>query len=400
MVSFEPSEDQQLIQSTVRSYAEKVLRPRLRDFERARCLPDEVMQALHEMGVTTLTIPESAGGPGLGLGTAVLAEEELAAGDAAVPYAMGGAGSLGAVVMELGTDEQKTRLLAPFCEPDAWKHRGALAFSEPRPAASPGLSTTATRTALGWRLDGKKSFVLNGGIAQATVVFAQVDQPAGWEGLGAFVIESDRPGMTAGPRMGTVGLDAAHFGELVLEGCVVPEANRLSGVEKVGHGLLRAFSRISLHSAARAVGLSRAAFDITREYCETRQAFGKPIGHFQAIAFTLADRLMDLDSARWMLWRAAARWDAGKDAGKQTAMAAAHAFEVAMRAADDAVQLHGGAGFIRDVCVEKMMRDAKTIALTAPPVAVQDALVADGELGVQHDLAAVLPTPDIQPIFT
>jgi len=401
MVSFEPTEDQALIVSTVGSYASKVLRPGLRAFESARGLPEEVVKALFEMGVTTLEIPEDAGGPGLPLATAVLVEEELAAGDAAVPYAMGGPGAFGAVVLELGTAEQQKRWLAPFCAADGWKKRGAFAWSEARPAATAGFVTTAVEVAEGYKLTGKKSFVIDGGIADLTVVVAQLDPAAGWNGLAAFVIPAGTKGLRAGARVGTVGLDAAAVSEVVLEDCLVPRDHRLGdGTRPIGPALVRAFARIALHGAARAVGLSRAAFEMTREYCETRTAFGKPIGHFQAVAFTLADRLMDADAARWLVWRAATRWDAGKDARREAAAAAAMAFEVAMRAADDAVQLHGGAGFIRDLPVEKMMRDAKTMALAAPPVAVLDAMAADLELGVAEDLAALLPTPEIQPIFT
>lgn len=401
MVSFEPTEDQALIVSTVGGYASKVLRPGLRAFESARGLPEEVVKALFEMGVTTLEIPEDAGGPGLPLTTAVLVEEELAAGDAAVPYAMGGPGAFGAVVLELGNAEQQKRWLAPFCAADGWKKRGAFAWSEARPAATAGFVTTAVEVAEGYKLTGKKSFVIDGGVADLTVVIAQVDAAAGWNGLGAFVVPAGTKGLRPGARVGTVGLDAAHVAEVVLEDCLVPRDHRLGdGTKPIGPALVRAFARIALHGAARAVGLSRAAFEMTREYCETRTAFGKPIGHFQAVAFTLADRLMDADAARWLVWRAATRWDAGKDARREAAAAAAMAFEVAMRAADDAVQLHGGAGFIRDLPVEKMMRDAKTMALAAPPVAVLDAMAADLELGVAEDLAALLPTPEIQPIFT
>lgn len=400
MVSFQPTEDQTLIASTVGSYAARMLRPGLRAHEKARALPEDVLIALHEMGVTTIEVPESAGGPGLGLATAVLVEEELAAGDAAVPYAMGGPGALGAIVLELGTPEQQQRWLAPFCAQDGWKKRGALAWSEAKPAAVPGFNTTAVEVTDGWKLTGKKSFVIDGGIAELTVVIAQVDPAAGWNGLGAFVVPAGTKGMRAGARVGTVGLDAAYVGEVVLEDCIVPRDHRLGDGAPIGPALVRAFSRIALHGAARAVGLCRTAFETTREYCEQRTAFGKPIGHFQAVAFTLADRLMDADAARWLVWRAATRWDAGKDARREVAAAAAMAFECAMRAADDAVQLHGGAGFIRDLPVEKMMRDAKTMALAAPSVALLDAMAADLELGVPEDFAALLPTPEIQPIFT
>jgi alkylation response protein AidB-like acyl-CoA dehydrogenase len=166
--------------------------------------------------------------------------------------------------------------------------------------------------------------------------------------------------------------------------------------------LVRAFAKHALVVAARAVGLSRTAFELAREHCDTRVAFGKPIGHFQAVAFTLADRLIDVDSARWMVWRAAASWDRGdeKAALLESARAAAHAVEAAMRAGDDCVQLHGGSGFIRDLLAEKLMRDAKMLALAGLTPELCDQLATALDLGLELDPALVLPTPDLQAIFT
>jgi alkylation response protein AidB-like acyl-CoA dehydrogenase len=142
---------------------------------------------------------------------------------------------------------------------------------------------------------------------------------------------------------------------------------------------------------------------MAREYCDTRKAFGKPIGHFQAVAFTLADRLMDVESSRWLVWRAAQAWDAKlseKEALRATAQAAAHALEAVMRATDDCVGLHGGAGFIRDLLAEKLMRDGKQLALCCPTAPQLDQLATALELGSRLDPALVLPTPDTQAIFT
>jgi alkylation response protein AidB-like acyl-CoA dehydrogenase len=166
---------------------------------------------------------------------------------------------------------------------------------------------------------------------------------------------------------------------------------------------LRFFAKYALLVAARQVGLSRAAFDVSREYCDIRKAFGKPIGHFQAIAFTLADRHIDAESARELCRRAAWAWDTGKDENRAlvyTAAAVSQAHETAMRCADDAVQLHGGAGFMRDVIVEKMMRDAKQIALSGATAEHMDQLAAAVELGAALDPALVLPTPETQAVFT
>jgi alkylation response protein AidB-like acyl-CoA dehydrogenase len=399
MISFSLSEDQVLIRDTVRDLASAQLRPRIREAEAAGRLPEDVARSMHEMGLSTLALPESCGGQGLPLVTSVIAEEELAHGDAAAALAAPGPGAAAAALLELGDDAQRRRWLLPFCGPDGWKRRGALAWSETGSFADPGMKTVARKDGPDWVIDGRKTFVVNGGVADVTVVVAQIDPAAGWRGLGAFVVAGDNPGLRAGARLRTLGLDAVHFGEVVFESCRVPAAARLGDGDPT-EGLGRAFCRLALAGAARAVGLSRAAWELARDYCETRHAFGKPIGHFQAVAFTLADRLMDVDSARALVWKAASRWDAGTEARRDVAMAGAHAHEAAMRCADDSVQLHGGMGFMRDVPVEKMMRDAKTLALVGPSVEMLDQLAAAADLGAPLGPEILLPTPDVQAVFT
>jgi alkylation response protein AidB-like acyl-CoA dehydrogenase len=399
VISFAPTEDQRLIRDTVRELAANELRPRIREAESKRALPDDVARQVHEMGLTTLSLPESAGGQGLPLVTAVIAEEELAWGDPVAALAAPGPGALAYPILELGQEAQQARYLRPFAGADGWKRRGAFAWSERKAAPAAGLSTVARKDGAGWILDGRKSFVVNGGIADFTVVVAQVEAGAGWNGLGAFVVEADNPGLRPGARHATLGLDAVHFGEIVLEACRVPAVARLGDAD-ISPALARVFSRMALHGAARAVGLGRAAYEVARDYCETRTAFGKPIGHFQAVAFTLADRLMDVESARWLAWKAAASWDAGRDARRDVAIAGAFASEAAMRCADDAVQLHGGMGFMRDLPVEKMMRDAKMLALVGPTAETLDQIATAIDVGAPFDASVFLPTPDLQAVFT
>jgi alkylation response protein AidB-like acyl-CoA dehydrogenase len=249
------------------------------------------------------------------------------------------------------------------------------------------------------------------------LVFAEVEPAKGWRGLGAFVVNKGAPGLSVMPRKTTLGLDAASFGGIALKGVEVGESDRLSTTD-FHAGVVRFFAKSALLVAARAVGLSRAAFEITREYCDTRKAFGKPIGHFQAVAFTLADRAMDLDAARSMVWRAAWAWDSlgyparasdaplrseggqgEREALLRTAHAVSFALESAMRSGDDAVQLHGGSGFMRDYPVEKLMRDAKQLQLCAMTAEHCDQLAAAIELGLPLDPALVLPTPESQSTF-
>jgi alkylation response protein AidB-like acyl-CoA dehydrogenase len=405
MIGFEPSEEQKFLRDAVAQFAERSLRPRMRDFERARALPDDVLDAAHAMGFAMAAFPESVGGAGLGLVTQVLVEEELAHGDPAAPFALSGPGAFGWAALHLGGPEAGKKTIAPFL---AARRTGAIAWGEKKaPPERAGLSTTAERTSSGWRLRGEKAYVVNADRAQAFVVFAQADASAGWAGLGAFVVPRETRGLRVLPRYDTLGLQAVSFGGVALDDVEIADDARLA------HGgdparLVSFFAVQGLVAAARGVGLARAAFEVTRDYCEQRRAFGKPIGHFQAVAFTLADRNMDLAAARAMCWRAAWLWDSlargdegatERDALLHTAWAVSFAHEAAMRAGDDAVQLHGGSGFMRDYPVEKWMRDAKQLQLCGLTAEHADQIAAAVALGNPVDPALALPSADSQNVF-
>jgi alkylation response protein AidB-like acyl-CoA dehydrogenase len=416
MISFEPTEDQKLMVESVAQFARTTLRPKIRDFEKERGLPEAVRRTAHELGLGLVALPESVGGAGLGMSTAVMLEEEIAWGDPGAGFAFGGPGAFGFAVTELGTTEQARAALAPFTSDGGHARFGAVAWGEAKANAErPGMSTTATPAdGGGWKLDGAKAYVVNADRAESFVVFAQVDAAKGWRGIGAFLVDTSAKGLTIAARDASLGLDVASFGGITLDGVVVPASARLEG--RAGHGdfdaaLVRFFARQALVVAARGVGLSRAAFEITREYVDGRKAFGKPIGHFQAVAFTVADRAMDVDAARVLVWRAAAAWDAfdaaddahragaEKEALLRTAHAVAFTHEAAMRCGDDGVQLHGGAGFMRDYPVEKLMRDAKQLGVCAMTAEHADQLAACVELGVPADPGLVLPTAETQNAF-
>ncbi len=399
MIDFEPTEEQRLVRDAVADVAKTVLLPKIREVEALRALPDDVSRTLRELGLPLAGLPETLGGQGLTLASMVLIEEELAAGDPTAAYAMPGPGAFGRAVLEIAGDAAQRTWLAAFAE-EGSRAEGAVAWSEAAPRRDrEGFSTTATREGDGWTIRGTKSYVQRAATADRLLVFASVDDTRGWEGLGAFVVEPSAQ-VKIGARAGTLGLDGVSWSDVTFDGARA--AARLDDGEGLTRGLARFFLREALLVAARAVGLARSAVEVSRAYCDGRIAFGKPIGHFQAIAFKLADRAMDVDGARWMVWRAAWAWEGGDPlvAMRLTAQAAAHALEVAMRAGDDAVQLHGGAGFMRDYPVEKMMRDAKQMALTCPTVTQLDQIAAAIELGVPLAASVVLPTPDLQAIFT
>lgn len=417
MISFEPSEDQKMMVESVSQFARNALRPKIREFEKERGLPEPVRKTAHELGLGMVALPESIGGAGLGTVTAVLLEEEVGWGDPAAGFAFGGPGALGLALLELGTVDQAHTFLEPFVGDGGHARFGAVAWGETKAHADrAGFTTTATKTADGWKIDGAKAYVVNADRAERFVVFAQVDAAKGWRGLGAFVVDKTASGVKVLPRETTLGLDAASFGGVAFEAVVVPETARLLGAAgsdgDFDAALVRFFARHALIVAARGVGLSRAAFEVTREYVDTRKAFGKPIGHFQAVAFTVADRAMDVDAGRGMVWRAAATWDAydaatdAKEKAKlekecllRSAHAVAFVHEAAMRCGDDGVQLHGGAGFMRDYPVEKFMRDAKQIGLCAMTAEHADQLAGAVALGVPIDPGLVLPTPETQNAF-
>jgi alkylation response protein AidB-like acyl-CoA dehydrogenase len=393
MISFEPTDDQRMMQESVAAFA-RMLRARCRDFERDRALPEDVRKTAHELGLTMLGASRE-----LDLVTSAVLEETIAYGDPAAAFGFGGPGAFGLAVRELASAEHAEALVASIA-PGAF---GAVACGEKRASQTrPGLATRATSNMGSWEITGEKAYVVNADRAARFVVFAQVDESKGWRGLGAFVVDRSAPGLTVLPRETSLGLDVASFGGIKLDGVEVDEGDRLDGRGDFDAALVRFFAKYALLVAARDVGLARAAFDVARDYCEQRRAFGKPIGHFQAVAFTLADRAMDVDAARALVWRAASAWDQGaseKDALLSTARAVAFAHEAAMRCGDDAVQLHGGAGFMRDYPVEKWMRDAKQLALCAMTAEHCDQLAAAIELGRPIDPGEVLPSPESQNAF-
>ena len=407
MISFEPTEDQKLMVESVAQFAKNALRPRIRELEKLRGVPETIRKTAFELGLGLVALPEAVGGAGLGLTTSVLLEEEVAWGDPAAAFAFGGPGAFGLAVLELGTTAQAQAALAPFTSEGGHDRFGAVAWGEAKAHRErPGFVTTAKKTGDAWTLDGAKAYVVNADRADHFVVFAQVDEAAGWHGVGAFLVDKGAAGLTILAREETLGLDAVSFGGIALAGVTVPDRARLAGGADFTAALVRFFARHAVVVAARGVGLSRAAFEVTRDYVDTRKAFGKPIGHFQAIAFTIADRAMDVDAGRALVWRAAAAWDAfDKGEGDEqecllrSAQAIAFVHEAAMRCGDDGVQLHGGAGFMRDYPVEKFMRDAKQLGLCGMTAEHADQLAGAVAVGVAIDPGLVLPTPETQNAF-
>lgn len=419
MISFALDDEQQLVRETVHRYAKDVLRPKARRHE-AEGLSEEAAAELWELGLVQADLEE-----GLPQLTAALVHEELAWGDPGAAVALWWPGLALPALRELGSKEQQERLLGPLRRGPG--RRGALGYAERWKRRVSGFTTTAQPTAAGYLLSGTKSFVIGAREAELTVVFAQLNPDVGWDGIAAFAVTGrPRDDAEASFRLGDphelLGLRAAPAGELCFEEHLVPEEDRLRGDGgDLCAAALRLFGRAQLLGAARQVGLARAAYELALEYTQERRAFGKPVAHFQAVAFSLADMATDVDAARWLLWRAAAAADQAQGAVDLAlcAEAAIHASEVAFRAADTCVQLLGGAGYMEDFPAEKWLREAKALGLLYGTAEVSEQILAAEALGhpaeVEAPLSAVgaaagagagraprhgLPSGSLQPFFT
>jgi len=392
MISFGLEEEQELARDTVRKLAAEALRPRMRDYEKARAVPDALRQQVHELGLGTIDLPEALGGGGASLVTAAIVHEELAVGDPGLAVALASPAAAAHAICALGDEAQRQRWVPRFTGADGWARRGAIAYAERGSGGAPDrFATTARADGDGFVIDGTKAWVVDGGAAELVVVFAQLgDEPA------AFVVERENPGLKVGARHQTLGLDVVEASELSFEGCRVGVDARLAGGGEFVAATARLFARLGLVNAARQVGLARAAYEFALDYTQERKAFGKAVAHFQAIAFTLADMHMDVEATRWMVWRAAVEVDRGELHDAWSAIA--HAHEAAWRVADHGVQLLGGAGFIRDYPVEKWLRDTKALALHGPPSEALELEAAGAMLG--HPVGSALPSPWVQPFFT
>jgi len=380
MISFGLEEDQQIIQETVRKFAAEELRPKMRAFEKSG-VPDGLRKKFDETGL---------GLDDVALATAVLVHEELAFGDPGAAVALSAPYDGNRMLVALGDDAQRARFAGKAT---------AICYSE-RKAPLDGFATIAKRVDGGWSLTGRKAFIVGAAAAELHLVFAQLEGASGWEGIAAFVVERGNAGLRVGDKHALLGLEAVAAHEVVLESCKVADGNRLLGGGELGKRVEEQLARTMVVNAARQVGLARAAYEFALEYTQERKAFGKPVAHFQSIAFTLADMAMDVEAARWMVWRAATELDKG--AGLSSTVAAtAHANEAAWRVADNGVQLLGGAGYVKDYPVEKWLRDTKALALFAPPSEIAELMLAGFVL--DHHLSGDpngLPSTAIQPFFT
>lgn len=383
MIDFSPTEDELAILDQVRKFSQTELRPKLRESEEKGKIPDEILKKYHEMGLSTLDIPQEYGGMGLGMVTSVLVQEELSYGDAGMAMSLPGPGYAGYGVLAFGNEEQKKRLLTPFSSPDAYNKHGSVCIAEEKSGANVlEFETTAKKDGNKYIINGKKTMIHFGGTASLHIVFATIDKSKGWDGIGAFAIETPGDNIKIVKKIELLGLNTTPVTEILIDNLVVPEENLLNG-GNFKDSYNKMYERIRVIHAARCVGLAKASLDYAVKYASEREAFGKPIGQHQGLSFMLADMATEVDAARWLVWKAATTIDKGLPAFKEVSMAFVQANEAAMFVTNNAVQILGGHGYIQDHPVEKWMRDAKTMALTVGSTQSQNQMLFDNLAGIE-----------------
>lgn len=393
MLSFELGEELSQIQSMVRTFAQKQLRPALRQIEAGRP-PPELLQTYAELGVFGLDWPQEAGGAGMGRIARALVEEELAFGDLGAAFWLDRGGAAAELCRAVGTAAAHQVLRGLI----AGGGRLALAAAE-EGKAQEDFKAIARRQGAGWILSGKKSWVTGAKGADQLLVLAQVEQGKGLAGAGLFLVKVDSQGLRVAPPKPSLGLLSVAPCEVFFEGLELGPGARLEVEGSLLEVLRRFYDSLSVITAARAVGAANTSFEYARAYAEERVAFGKPIGHFQAIAFLLSDMATAVDAARWLCWKAAWANDRGP-ATSECAAAQSQALEAAFFCANSAVQILGGAGYLRDHPVEKWMRDVKALSLYGLHAQAASATLGCRELGKDVLSPELFPLPSLHAALT
>jgi alkylation response protein AidB-like acyl-CoA dehydrogenase len=353
MISFQPSDEQQLVRDSVAAFAAEQIRPAAREADESGEIPEGLVQQAWQLGLVQMAIPEAFGGHGEQRSaiTSALVCEELGWGDLSIALHMLAPRLLTYPVIELGSDALRQQVL-PAYSGDRFT-AGTAALMEPRFNFDVNdLATTAVRRNGSFIVNGTKCYVPLAAEARHVLVYARAEQ-----GLSAFVVGRDTPGLSIGEREKNMGLKGLATYELQLEDCAVPAAAQLAG----DFGPLFNRGRVAL--AALAVGVARAAFEYARDYAKDRRAFGSAIAQKQAIAFMLAEMAIEIDATRLLAWEAAWKLDRGEDATREACLAKSYAANMALKVTDNAVQVLGGHGYIRDHLVELFLRNGRGFAV-------------------------------------
>ena len=379
-MDFRATEEQALLRRTVREFAETEIGPHVMEWDEAQQFPMELLSKLASLGLTGITYPEEFGGAGMSTVEYCICIEELARVCPAIALSVAAHNGLcTAHISMFGNDAQKQQYLPRLVRGEvlgAWGLTEAGAGSD-----AAGMRTTAVRQGNCWVLNGSKAFITHGRVGGVMVVIAITDRAKGHRGISAFIVEHGTPGMSAGKKENKLGMRASDTSEVVFENCRIPVAHLLG---EEGQGFINTLQVLDsgrIGIAALSVGLAQGAYEAARSYAKERRQFGQPIASFQAIQWKLADNATRIEAARWLTYRAAYLKDRGSRTTKESSIAKLFASEIAVKAADDGVQIHGGYGFVKDYPAEKYFRDVKLLTIGEGTSEIQRLVIARQLLG-------------------
>src|SRR5258706_8749057 len=357
-MDFRLSEEQDLLRRSVREFAETEIRPHVREWDQDQHFPSELMPKLAALGLLGIQFPEQYGGAGMTALDYCICIEELARVDPGVALSVAAHNGLCSSHISLFANEtQKQTYLVPLA---GGEKIGAWGLTESTSGSdAAGMRTTAVRAGSCWVLNGSKTFTTHGRVCDVMVVMAVTDRTAGTKGISAFIVEKGTPGFRPGKKEDKLGMRASDTSEVLFDNCRIP-AEQMLGEE--GHGFINTMQVLDagrIGIAALSVGLAQGAYEAALSYARERKAFGKTIAQFQAIQWKLADAATKIEAARLLTYRAAYLKQQGRRTTLESSMAKLYASEIAVKVADDCVQIHGGYGFVKDYPAEKYFRDVK-----------------------------------------
>jgi alkylation response protein AidB-like acyl-CoA dehydrogenase len=369
------TDEQELLRRSVREFAEGELRPHVMAWDEAQQFPRALLARFAELGLMGIQFPEAYGGAAMSAVDYCICIEELARVDPSVCLSIAAHNGLGAAhIFLFGTEAQKQQYLVPLATGERLAAWGLTEASSGSDAAS--MRTTAVRDGDYWVINGTKQFITHAGTGDLIVAMAVTNKAKTSRGISAFIVERGTPGFRAGKKENKLGMRASETSEVVFENCRVPAAQML-GAE--GQGFINALQVLDagrIGIAALSVGLAQGAYEAARAYAFERRQFGQPIGTFQSIRAKLVDNATRIEAARLLTYRAAAMKDEGRRTTLEAAMAKLYSSEIAVRAAEDGVQIHGGYGFVKDYPAEKYFRDVKLTTIGEGTSEIQRLVIA------------------------
>lgn len=374
-MDFRLSDEQELLRRSVREFCEAEIRPNVREWDEAQSFPKALLSKLAELGLMGIQFAPEHGGAGMSAVDYCICIEELARVDPSVSLSVAAHNGLGAShIAMFGSEEQKGRFLTPLAKGEKLAAWGLTEPSSGSDAAA--MRTSAVRDGDGWVLNGSKAFITHGKSGDTIVVMAVTDKSKGNKGISAFIVERGSEGFLAGKKEDKLGMRASETSEVIFQNCRIA-AGQLIGEE--GQGFMQTLQVLDagrIGIAALAVGLAQGAYESSRQYAFQRKQFGRPIGTFQSIRWKLVDNAARVEAARLLTYRAAWLKDQGRRMTLESSMAKLYSSEIAVRASEDAVQIHGGYGFVKDYPAEKFFRDVKLTTIGEGTSEVQRLVIA------------------------